>query len=397
MAIGNCDQPLHVLVVSALFDRKAEGICTGRLVRGMLDAGAFVTLVTSDRAELGYTHPRLEVQVFPVQPRDPKWLFRAWARLTDGLDCNLYLWSRRVAAARLRRPVDLVYARAWPDSSLMAGYRLAVRHGLPLWLHFSDPFPPPADPPLDRQRQADFQRLADRAQACTFTNAKTRDYQSKRLRFPHPDWGVIVPHVAPDPIFLAPRPFAHRFAYIGSFNSKRDPALLLRAFQRYLTRHPQARFTFAGPPSRRLDAAVTELGLTEHVERVGYCQDVLALMAAADVLLAMDNLNEEPVYSLTKTVESLVVNRPYLLIAKPESPDCELLARCGATARAVPPDSDVLLAEAMESAMAVDDAPERYEERFAVMREYGARHLAGELLKRMRDTVAFGAAKGASA
>ncbi|MGH6644939.1 MAG: glycosyltransferase, partial [Bradyrhizobium sp.] len=172
------------------------------------------------------------------------------------------------------------------------------------------------------------------------------------------------------------------------------PLLILRAFRLYLARYPQARLTFAGAQNSRLDAGIAKLGLTEQVECVGYRKDIQTLMAAADVLLAMDNLNEMPVYSLTKTVESLAVDRPFLLIAEEGSPDRELLARCGATAIAVAPGSDAVLADAMQRAMLLADAPGLYEERFAVMREYGGRRLAGELLHRMRDAITNAAETG---
>lgn len=379
--------PLHVLVCSALFDRKAEGICTGRLVRGLLDAGARITLVTSSKSDLSFTHPRLRTRAFAVQPRDPKWLFRAWARLSDGLDCNLYVWSRRAARVRLDEPVDLVYARAWPDSSLMAGYRIAERNDLPLWIHLSDPMPPPADPPLSAGRRADLQRVADRALACTFTNRRTLEYQRRHLRFPREEWGQVLPHVAPEPASLGPRPRAYRYCYVGTFNRKRDPHVLLEPFRRVLERQPQARFTIAAPIDERLRGCVDALGLQQQVDLLGYRSDTRAVMAASDVLVGMDNLAEEPLYSLTKTIEYLTVDRPFVHVVQTQSPDCDLIGRFPETARAVEPGAPDAVAAALEWAAAIPDDGRLYDARFAAMRAYGAATLAAGLLQRMRQTL----------
>jgi hypothetical protein len=375
---------MHILICSALFDRKAEGICTGRLVRALLDAGIQITLVTSDRADTTFRHKMLRTLVFPVQPRDPKWLFRAWARVTDGLDCNLYMWSRRAGRVRLDIRPDLVYARAWPDSSLMAGYRIAESHGLPLWIHLSDPFPPPGDSPLSPGRRSDLQRVVNRAQVCTFTNRKTLEYQTQHLRLPHPDWSEVVPHVAPEPADLGPRPKAQRFLYLGTFSRKRDPLILLQAFRLYLERRPQAHILFVGPESDMLRKRVKEQALEAHVSYDRYRVDNRSHMAQADVLIGLDNIGEEPMYSLTKTVEYLVVNRPFLHIVQPSSPDHELIMRFPQTTRTVAPESTEQIAEAMAYCMEVSEDPTLYAPRFEAMRAFDGAAIAENLIARIR-------------
>jgi glycosyltransferase involved in cell wall biosynthesis len=375
---------MHIVVCSALFDRKAEGICTGRLVRALLAAGARISLVTSNRADTTYSHPNLRTLVFPVQPREPSRFFQIWAQATNSLACNMYVWSRRAGRAQLNDGADLVYARAWPDSSLMAGYRLAEALGLPLWIHFSDPMPPPGDQPLSAARRRDLQRVADRAQVCTFTNAKTIEYQRQQLRFPHPDWGEVVPHVAPEPAYIGPRPQTHRFLYVGTFNRKRDPLIMLQAFRLYLARHPRAVLKFLGPGGDMLKRRVAELSLQANVEYEGYHVDPPSQMAQADVMIGLDNLGEEPMYSLTKTVEYLTVNRPFLHIVRPESPDYQLIARFPQTARTITPDSAEAITEAMLACMQMPEDPALYAPRFDAMRAYSGEAIAGKLLARMR-------------
>lgn len=375
---------MHILICSALFDRKAEGICTGRLVRALLGAGVQISLVTSDRAVTDYHHPLLRTLVFPVQPRDPKWLFRAWSRISDGLDCNLYMWSRRAGRVLLETKPDLVYARAWPDSSLMAGYRIAENYDLPLWIHLSDPFMPPGDPPLSGARRADLQRVVDRAQVCTFTNRKTLEYQAEQLHLPRLEWSEVIPHVAPEPSDLGPRPKAQRFLYLGTFSRKRDPEVLLRAFRLHLERHPEAQMVFVGPGSDMLRKRVAELSLEAHVSYDSYRADNRGFMAQSDVLVGLDNIGEEPMYSLTKTVEYLTVNRPFLHIVQPASPDYELISRFPQTTRAIPPESPEQIAVAMGECMAMAEDPALFAPRFAAMRSFGSAAVAADLIAKIR-------------
>lgn len=378
-------QAFHILICSAWFDRKAEGICTGRLVRGLLDAGAEVTLITSSKADLSLRHPKLSAQSFAVQPRDPKPLFRAWSRLTDGLDCNIYMWSRRAANCELPTRPDVVYARAWPDASLMAGYRIAEKHDLPLWIHLSDPFPTPGDEDMPAYRRADLQRVADRALGCTFTNEETIGYQREHLQFPHDDWAQVLRHVAPTPKHLAPRPRRHRFYYIGTLNWKRNPEMLLKAFGLYRQKHPEATLTVAGPHHEPVKEKARALGVLDGIRFDRYRSDNREHMAEADVLVAIDNQVGPQLYTTTKIVEYLCVDRPLLHLARADGPD---RAMTNQFSSCVPldPQSPEEICAGMEKAYALDGSSALFEDRFESMRKFSGPAIGQQLISMIRQS-----------
>ncbi len=374
----------HIGLVSLLFDRKPEGICTGRLARALLDRGARITLYTSAKADRGFEHEALEYLVASHRPRDPRRLFRLLARWRGDVPNNFYLWGKRVTRLLPRSGVpDCFYGRAWPHASLVAAAALARRHRKPLMLHFSDPFPPPNETWTDQGFMRDLQGLVDQAAALSFTNRETIDYQRRFLRF-DPSRAFVLNHVGPPEQWLGAPTRVARFCYLGALGEHRPVEPLLRGFHRYRRNHPEARLVFVGASREYLESAAARCGGLAQIEILPFTTAVSERMRDASVLVSVDVDARPAIFTPTKLIEYLRVDRPVLALTPENSPVARLLARSPETTVAVHDSDPASIAAGLGRAAAIAHDEGRYRQRFAAMRDFDAEAVAGEF-ERMLD------------
>lgn len=93
--------------------------------------------------------------------------------------------------------------------------------------------------------------------------------------------------------FFTPRPERLRSAapfkvlVVGRLVEVKNHAMLLRAFAGLVRKHPSARLQIAGdgPLRQQTEQLIVELGLTQNVDLLGFRNDILALLQAADVFV----------------------------------------------------------------------------------------------------------------
>ena len=380
----------HILICSVNFDARPEGICTGRLVRALLDQDVRVTLICArEKSRLGFAHPLLDVRALSTGLRHPQWLWHALARARGELPSNHYGWTRRAASIELDELPDVIYGRAWPFSSLVAAQMLAQRLKRPLWLHFSDPFPPPPSTREAAYVMHGLQQLAAQARGATFTNAHAARYQLRQLGLNTPAWAQVLNHVAPQAQQFGPpvieQNIAARFVYLGSFHATRPAQPLLAGFAAYLRTGVQAHLHFVGTRRDQVQPDIQHHGVQARVSVEPYTQDVPGWQARASVLLAVDWLHGEPVYLLTKVVEALVVDRPLLLITQPGSPGDRLASQCPDTVVSVTSSEPAAVAQGMARAQAMSARPGDYARRRALMQEFAAPEVARRCIQLLFD------------
>lgn len=358
----------HIGIVSYLFDRKPEGICTGRLVRILLDGGHRVTVITSKKALLKYQHPKLSFVVKSHKPRKPASLMRILARLQGNIPTNQYLWTQRVA--RLSRSdmllPDVIYGRAWPHSSVVAAYKLAKNLECPLMLHFSDPFPPPNEGYPGDQFLHDLQKIVDASKAITFTNTETIDYQKKFLEFDE-ESAFVLNHVAPSRSNYGVPPPGKNYYYLGSIGPPRPLGLLLDGFKLHLEDHPDARLHLVGSNPKHVLPEVRQRGLQESVMLLPFTQDTHAVMAKASGLISVDADIQTPVFTPTKIVEYLMTDRPVLALTPKKSPVDILLNECDGTGIAVTEYTAADIAAGFNQLVTMNYSENQYQHRAEVM------------------------------
>jgi len=372
----------HIGIVSYLFDRKPEGICTGRLVRTLLNGGHRVTVFTSKKALLNYQHPQLSFVVKSHKPRKPAGLLRRLARLQGNIPTNQYLWSQRIARLsdqQMDLP-DVIYGRAWPHSSVVAAYGLAKNLDLPLLLHFSDPFPPPNEDHPGDQFLQDLQQIVDYASAITFTNTETITYQKKFLGF-EDEFAYVLNHVAPPRSDFGAPPAGKNYYYLGSIGPPRPLPLLLDGFKLHLQVHPDARLHLVGSNPKHVKPEVQRLGLQNSVVLLPFTQDTDTVMARANGLISVDANIQTPVFTPTKIVEYLMTDRPILALTPKKSPVDTLLDQCKGTAIAVTDYTAASIATGFNQLATMGYSENQYRCRLDVMKAFSPDAINSQLNK----------------
>ncbi len=357
---------LHIGITSVLFDRKPEGICTGRLVRALLQRGHRITLATSTKAESGFNHPNLRVFSAAHGPRYPRWFFKALARARGGIYSNFYLWSRAISEVDFAGDIpDVFYGRAWPHASLVPAYLLAKRYERPLLFHFSDPFPRPSDD-IEPRLMAELQKMVDEADALTFTNKQTIAYQQRYLRF-DPQQAFILPHVAPEAFDFGEPGIPGHFYHAGAFSPDRPVAPLLDGFSLHVASHPNSRLFLVGAPSRYVTPEIASRGLQNTVQVLPFTRDIREVFRRAGVLVSVDAFLEEPIFTPTKIIDYLVSDRPVLALTPPKSPVYELVSRHPDSTIAVTDYSPASVAAGLDAALKLEWNRGSFENRWKAM------------------------------
>jgi hypothetical protein len=375
---------MNLLICSFEFDSGAEGICTGRLIRALLNAGCQITLATSNTADLSFQHEHLEYAVFST-PRLPFRVLSLLARLHRAPRSNVF-WCRRVA--RMQPPKirpDLVYGRAMPISSVEAARLLAAKLRLPLWAHLSDPFPEPwEDARTNRFARMLYyaHKLVRDTQALTFTTAQGLAFQERSVKTSLSTKAFVLNHVAPEPSVLPPPPDAKpTFAYIGSFYGKRTPDALLEGFAQHLKSSRGSSFLFVGTDPTSIAPQAARLGIVDSLRVIPRVKNILPHLATAHALVTVDAAQDEPVFLPTKIIEYLVVDRPVLVISPAKSPAAALAKRFQRSVLHVPPDQPQAIADGLTQTLHLKPDPQDYSDRFQQMQEFTGPTVAARFLE----------------
>ncbi|WNO08123.1 hypothetical protein [Teredinibacter sp. KSP-S5-2] len=367
----------HIGIVSVFFDSRPEGICTGRLIRALLDDGHKITLFTSSKSSLDYTHPKLTVRSYPSGFREFRSVTALWARLNGHIPNNYYQWGRKVADTVLRgaEVPDVFYGRAWPHASWVPAYELAEKYSRPLMLHLSDPFPPPNEPQPDQEFLKGVQKMVRRADVVTFTNQQTIPYQKKNISFDQTPTAVL-PHVTRAPEVLSDVREEKQFYHIGAVSKFRPADPLLQGFALFLEQYPDATLNFVGASAKYLEPLIHHYKLEGRAIILPYTDNVLASMEKSSLLICLDANIDEPVFTPTKIIEYLTVNRPVLAITPPNSPVDMLVGRFPDSAVSITEYTAQAIANGLDVAEKLRPGMQSYQGRFAQMEGFSAQGVA---------------------
>src|SRR5690606_38576369 len=120
---------------------------------------------------------------------------------------------------------------------------------------------------------------------------------------------------------------------LGNVRPAKGYDLLLRAARQLIDRHPSVHFVIAGDPKnslqKKLDDLSSELGLTDHVHFIGFCNDSAGFLAQLDYFLLTSTSEGLSI----ATIEALATGLP------------AVVTRCGGPEEIVNPDCDALMVE----------------------------------------------------
>jgi glycosyltransferase involved in cell wall biosynthesis len=349
----------------------AEGICTERFAKAMLEQGWRLTVATSVRAQPTLSHDHLRVVRFSDWPGTGRISHFLANKLQVYFENNC-AWRWRVLRAKPGRTARFIYGRGVPFTGLLAAAALARRLNKPYGLHFGDPFPSPWDR-RDRVFSAKSAAAAVLIRDCaflTFVTAEALQYVEEKCRLSLREKAFLLPHIAPDPI-IWPRAADDRiaFLYAGRFYGKRRPDILLQGFGLFLSENPEAEFRYFGPDVDWVERVGRELRLGHRLTAAPYTDRIWDHFAAAQVLVATDATEDHPLCLPTKIIEYLSTNRKVLLISPSDSPASRLVARVPETALHVLEDPQTI-AHAMRRLARLDPSEADFAKRRMEMSSY---------------------------
>ena len=366
-------------MTSVNFDAKPEGICTGRLVRALLNYGFRITLITSRKSKNEYEHPRLKTIVLSYRPRTPRILFKVWAKLTGSIESNFFLWTRRALKQQFARNdiPDIFYGRAWPYASLVPAYWLSIRYKVPFFAHLSDPIPPPNEAFQGSKSLENLQTMLEHAEAITFTNKETIEYQARYTPIGK-NKAHVLPHVGPGEHKLPPaEKNVQHYCHIGAIGNRRPIMYTaLEGFKRHLKNYPNARMDFVNPKPQEVRPFIEQLSIGKHVAILPYAPNIRTVMAPATALISYEPNVETPIWTLTKTIEYLCANRCLFALTSKNSPTERLLRQFPESCVVVTDYDSQAIADGHDRLAELTPSEDHFVQRLEKMADYKAENVA---------------------
>ena len=129
---------------------------------------------------------------------------------------------------------------------------------------------------------------------------------------------------------------------------------------------------------------IRALGLSGKVQILPFTSDLLGVYQRAGVLVSIDALTSEPLYTPTKIIDYLMTDRPVLCLTPAGSPVGKLVARFPETILPVTDYTPEAVATGMEAICAIPWDPSMYARRMEAMRDFSG----AEVAKRFENKVA---------
>ncbi|MCB2264020.1 MAG: hypothetical protein LGR52_13965 [Candidatus Thiosymbion ectosymbiont of Robbea hypermnestra] len=370
---------MHVAITAVNFDKSPEGICTGLLIRALLDFGIRITLITSGKAKLGFTHPNFKCVVIKHTPREPDFFLRGLAWVKGDFYHRFYLWGKRASEIAFKENdiPDVIYGRAWPFSSLEPAYELSRHYRIPLIIHLSDPIPPP-----NEKLQTRFLKRLDcimkQASAITFTNQETVKYQRKFV-----DYGDLIvdilPHVGPKKSYLDQANNEENYYHIGAIGNRESVLpILFQGMKLHREEYPQARLNFVNPRRKQIDPHLIHEQAGRFVDLHPFLPDINDAIAPASVLVSLEPKVDQPIWTLTKTVHYLFTNRKIFAVTCAGSPTQRMLDAFPETCGVVTEYTAESIADGLSELRALKPSPQDFEKRLEAMKEFTSERVAGK-------------------
>lgn len=243
------------------------------------------------------------------------------------------------AAKKVSNRPEIIISRSAPFSSALMALKFSRNLNLPWIMHLSDPW---ADNPFQRPTRRNKRRnqalekiCIENASLVTLTSAKTiLHYQHK-----YPDHAHkfrLLPNVFDDAfINSAPVEFSGKIKFVltGRLYGSRNIFMLMDAIEQASRKRPvfedQSEFIFAGFFDQENIDRIEQSKL-RNVKYIGHLpmQEAIRLQQASSVLVAIDALNEDPIFDLffpSKLLDYFCAKRYVLGITNKNSTTFELI------------------------------------------------------------------------
>jgi glycosyltransferase involved in cell wall biosynthesis len=334
--------PLRILCISPLFPPLAnsEAFCGGKMVLALQKAGVDV-VVLRDRPSVT---SRLDPSSCWNSLADPNCQIddsatwnKLWAFLLGGryLSVNrgrlIRAYLRRALRSHREKPFDLVYSRSLPMYAHIIGYWCSKALGVPWVANMNDPWdvhmaPDAAlNPPSWAHGVVSkywLHKTLASASLTTYPSARLRDFHTRLSRRKHEN--AIIRHVGWTRRTPRKPPPCFHLVHAGKLMevlSNRESSSLLRGFQHFLGRHPEARadarMILVGPDDPGSKALVVGLGLQDVVLWKGHVsyEESLRCIDDASVCGLVEGNIQEGIYLPSKVADYAAAGKAILALS----------------------------------------------------------------------------------
>lgn len=225
---------------------------------------------------------------------------------------------------------DLIYTRAYPMSSVLAGYHLSMSFDVPLIVHLSDPW---LLSPLHHYTKTEAIRIKQteteifrKASAITFTSEMTKMIYV--TEYPEiAEKSFLQPNVFDDESVIKNLPTKAmndklRLVYTGGIVGNRNPEAIIKAINLLgESEREKIEFVIAGDADRPNRKLLDELN-DDQIKYLGLVpfQEAMELQASAHLLVLFDNVlqdKKDAVYLPSKLLDYFVQRTKVLAITTP--------------------------------------------------------------------------------
>jgi glycosyltransferase involved in cell wall biosynthesis len=325
-----------------------EAICTLKLIRGLVDAGVEISVVSREKPHEALH--ALKVDCHPVGRGGPERPLEKITRIANLYPEGGWAWaaaaSRKIEELCSQGQVSAICSRAMPFISHVAAWRAKRQLAAVPWVaHFSDPWPP--DGYSEGRKYSNLRlrwhrRVVKLADVVTFPCERVARFCEER------QWGLpstarkpqslILPHIAGNYAGIEKNdrgPAGEMiFMHCGGFTEKRRPDEFLNAWAAFVGCHPEKRqhlkFRHVGGLSQRLTDLAAEKGVADTVEQTGPCsyEESLHRMAEASALVLVDSyIIRTSVYFPSKLSDYIGAGKPVLAMTPLDGTVADLLGK----------------------------------------------------------------------
>ena len=244
-----------------------------------------------------------------------------------------------------KKGIQLIMTFANPYYVNIIGALLKIKSGLPLVIHYSDPYVYNPFKNYSKRQENKFldteKKVFDAADSVVFVNEQLSDYVFNNNNIERTNFKKVIPHSYDPELYSGSGYDKERndvvFRHIGSFYGYRTPETFLKALSHLReiksNAYDKMRVEFVGANllgnHYAVESIIVKYGLQDKVKClpiVSYAESLM-MMENADVLVSIDGECSQKIFLPSKLIDYLGAHRPILCLTKKGSPAFDIVTK----------------------------------------------------------------------
>ena len=246
-----------------------------------------------------------------------------------------------------KKGIQLIMTFANPYYVNIIGALLKIKTGIPLVIHYSDPYVYNPFKNYSKRQENEFldteKKVFDVADSVVFVNEQLSDYVFNNNNIERTNFKKVIPHSYDPELYSGSGYDKERndvvFRHIGSFYGHRTPETFLKALSHLReiksNAYDKMRVEFVGANLLgnhfAVESIIVKYGLQDKVKClpiVSYAESLM-MMGNADVLVSIDGGCPQQIFLPSKLIDYLGARRPILCLTSKGSPSAEIVINAG--------------------------------------------------------------------